>query len=260
MSIRRRKAARQDRRPCATRPSASTWRLASLEACARSTADGSAARFGAGLSLDGDRAGWTGMSPSTAGPVFERGLLGQPTIEQLCRAQSVSGPPCFAKLYEAARPSPRSGDPKLALLARFEASSSRPPLRTAARGYRSRSIGTCGRGTAWSSRQTARRCIRRGRDATCTDVQAIERRGLGLKLRDDETDVLRATSSCRSVRSVAPPESLLRLHRETMRGLLTARRRRHLRALRLGPAAAGERDPACCRRPGITTAGPSAGR
>lgn len=191
-------------------------------------ADLRSSRIGAGLSLD-DAARAAGMSPSQLGRL-ERGLLGQPTIEQLCRAGASVGLRASTKLYEAG--APVRDRAQLALLARFEATLG-PPLRL----LREVPLPIERDMRAWDGMVVAPdgRAFVEG-ETHVTDVQAFERR-LRLKLRDDERSARVILLLMRS----AHHRDLLGLHRETLRDLLPLDGAAILRALRSGrmPPASG---------------------
>ena len=179
------------------------------------------ARIGAGLSLD-DAARAAGISPSQLGRL-ERGLLSQPTVEQLCRAGAPVGLRASMKLYEAGAP---IRDPaQLALLGRFEAALG-PPLRL----VREVPLPIERDLRAWDGMVVApdSRAFVEG-ETHLTDVQAFERR-LRLKLRDDE----RSSTLILLLMRSAHHRDLLRLHRETLRDLLPLDGAAILRALRSG--------------------------
>ena len=186
------------------------------------------ARIGAGLSLE-DAARAAGISPSQLGRL-ERGLVSNPTVEQLCRAAAPVGLRASTKLYEAG--APIRDRAQLALLARFEGILG-PPLRLLreipllierdARAWDGMVVGPDGR--AFLEGETH-----------VSDVQALARR-LRLKLRDDD----RSASVILLLMRSGHHRELLRLHRETLRDLLPLEGAAIMRSLRSGrkPPASG---------------------
>jgi transcriptional regulator with XRE-family HTH domain len=178
------------------------------------------ARVGAGLSQRA-AAGAAGMSHAQLGRI-ERGVIGDLTVDQACRAAAALGLRVTLRTWPDGDPARDAG--QLALLKRF-----RERLPLGATWQTEVPLPIPGDRRAWDAVVGLG-----GRRAGCEaetslrDIQALERR-LALKLRDGAVDVLIAL-----VADTAANRRVLEAHREDLRSMLPLDGRQVLASLKIG--------------------------